>query len=63
MDLEKLVDKVMHEPGFYDKLKKDPKAALLSAGDKPKPEQIEALKKVNYKVLDEIAKVFGYKFT
>ena len=63
MTLRQLVNKVMVGKRFYDDLKKDPEAALLSVGDKPTQKQIEALKKVNYDVLDEIAKVFGYKFT
>jgi hypothetical protein len=63
MTLRQLVNKLMVSKRFYEDLKKDPEAALRSVGDKPTQKQVEALKKVNYDVLDEIVRVFGYKFT
>jgi hypothetical protein len=59
MNIRELVDKVMDDREFYEQLKRDPAAALRSYGDQPNPEQIEALKKINYKYLEDLAEAFG----
>jgi hypothetical protein len=59
MNIRELVDKVMDDLEFYEQLKRDPAKALASLGDRPSPEQIEALNKLNYEYLEEVAKAFG----
>jgi hypothetical protein len=59
MNLQQLVNKVMSDPNFFEQLKSNPAAALSSQGAKPTPEQIEALKKINYKSLVDVAVAFG----
>jgi hypothetical protein len=63
MELKQLVDKLMVDYGFYLKLKEDPAAALRGQGEEPKPEQIEALKKIDYKSLEDVATAFADKMT
>jgi hypothetical protein len=63
MKLKQLVDKMMRDRDFYKQLQSDPAAALRSEGATPKPEQIEALKKINYKYLEDVAAAFGYDVT
>jgi hypothetical protein len=63
LDFEELVEKAIEDPKFYKELKKDPAAALSKYGLAAEPEQIEALKKVNYDYLEEVAKSIGYFVT
>lgn len=63
MNLKELVDKVMGDRDFYEKLRKDPATALRGQGVEPKPEQVKALKKINYKYLEEVAAAFGDRVT
>ena len=63
LDFEELVEKAIEDPNFYKELKKDPAAALSKHGLAAEPEQIEALKKVNYDYLEEVAKSIGYFVT
>jgi phosphohistidine phosphatase SixA len=59
MNLRELVDKAMDDREFYEQLKRDPERALQQQGVKPSSEQIEALKKLNYEYLEEVAEAFG----
>jgi len=63
MDLKHLVDKVMENKEFYYAFKENPTAALADQGVELTREQTEALNKINWKVLDEIAEAFGYFVT
>ncbi len=63
LDFEELIEKAIEDPKFYKELKKDPAAALSEFGLTAAPEQIEALKKVNYDYLEEVAKSLGYFVT
>jgi len=55
MTFEELVDKVLHEPGFYGQLKDNPEKALKNAGVTAKPELVKALKSVNFDSLKRVA--------
>ena len=55
MKFEDLVQKVLHEPGFYSQLKDNPEKALKNAGATPTPEMVQALKGVNYDSLKKVA--------
>jgi hypothetical protein len=59
MTLQQLVDRVLSDPKFWNALRKDPAKALRDAGEKPTPEQIKALKEVNYKALQDIGAAFA----
>jgi hypothetical protein len=63
LDFEDLVEKAIDDPKFYEELKKDPAAALSKSGLTAEPEQIEALKKLDYDYLEEVAKSLGYFVT
>ena len=53
-----LVEKAMGSYKFYQDLKKDPAAALQALGLQPTPQQIKALKNLNYKSLEAAANTF-----
>lgn len=55
MKFEELVNKVLHEPGFYGQLKDNPEKALKNAGATPTPEMVKALKAVNFDSLKRVA--------
>lgn len=57
MNIRQLVDKMMDDREFYEKLKKDPAAAL--AEHNLSAEQIEALRKLDFDHLERIARLFG----
>jgi hypothetical protein len=59
LGLKELVDKVMAHKEWYEQLKKNP--AELSKIHKLQldQEQIDALKKINYDSLDDVAQAFG----
>jgi len=63
LDFEDLVEKAIEDPNFYKELKKDPAAALSKSGLTAQPEQIDALKGINYDYLEEVAKSLGYFVT
>jgi hypothetical protein len=63
LDFEDLVEKAIEDPDFYKELKKDPAAALSKSGLTAQPEQIDALKSINYDYLEEVAKSLGYFVT
>lgn len=57
MNVRQLVDKMMDDREFYNKLKQDPAAAL--AEHNLTPEQVEALKNIDYDHLEHVARLFG----
>ena len=59
MTLEQLVNKVLGDPKFWNELRKDPGKALRDVGEKPTPEQIKALKELNYKALQDVGAAFA----
>jgi hypothetical protein len=59
MKFEDLVDKVLHDPGFYSQLKDNPEKALKNAGMEPKPPLVQALKGINYDSLKKVAHATG----
>jgi len=59
IDIRHLVDKVMHDKPFYEKLKENPAAALREIGVDATPAQLESLKKLNYHSLEIVASAFG----
>jgi hypothetical protein len=63
LNFEELVDKAIDDPGFYKELKKNPAEALSKIGLTAEPNQIEALKQINYDYLEEVAKSLGYFVT
>jgi hypothetical protein len=62
MTFKQLVDKCF-DRNFYDRLKKDPQAALEHEQIDNKEKVIKALKGFNYKSIDDIAQLCGEKFT
>ena len=63
MYLKQLVDKVMSDYKFYQAFKKDPVTTLQEQGVELNQEQIKALNKISWDVLDKLAEVFGYRVT
>jgi hypothetical protein len=59
MTLQQLINKVLNDPGFFSALKKDPAKALQGTGEKLTPEQIKALKELNYKALEDVGSAFA----
>jgi hypothetical protein len=59
MTLQQLINKVLNDPAFFTALKKDPAKALQGTGEKLTPEQIKALKEVNYKALEDVGAAFA----
>ena len=59
MTFQEFVNKMLTDEKFRHAISTDPKAALERAGMKPTPQQIEALKKVNYHSLQNVAQAFG----
>ena len=59
MTLQQLVDKILNDPGFWNELKKDPAKALRGIGEKPTPEQLKALKELNYQALQDLGSAFA----
>jgi hypothetical protein len=57
MNIRQLVDKMMDDREFYERLKKDPAAAL--AQHNLSEEQIEALRKLDFEHLEHLARLFG----
>jgi hypothetical protein len=58
-NFEGLVNKVLHEPGFWSKLKSDPEGALKAHGFHPTPAQIAALKSLDYNSIRGVAQAFN----
>jgi hypothetical protein len=50
-----LVEKALHQPGFFDELKRNPIKALKGNGFKPTPEVITALKAVDFDAIQNVA--------
>ena len=59
MTVDELFFKALHDKAFFDELAKDPAAALKRVGAAATDNQISALKRVNYEVLEEVARAFG----
>ena len=59
MTLQQLINKVLSDPKFWNELRKDAGKALRQIGEKPTPEQIKALKEVNYKALQDVGAAFA----
>ena len=57
MNIRQLVDKMMDDPKFYERLKQDPAAAM--AEHNLTEEQVEALKKIDFDHLEHVARLFG----
>lgn len=60
MKFEDLVNKVLHEPGFYSQIKDNPEKALANAGVKATPEMIKAIKGVNFDALKRVAHSYDH---
>ena len=56
MTFEDLVNKVLDDKSFWTELKSDPAAALKKAGVKASPKAIAALKRMDYKSVQNVAK-------
>jgi len=52
---ELLVEKALHQPGFFDGLKRDPVKTLRAAGLAPTPQLIMALKELDYNAIQNVA--------
>lgn len=50
-----LVEKCLHQPGFFEALKHNPVHGLKSAGFSPTPELILALKALDYDAIQNVA--------
>jgi hypothetical protein len=59
MTLQQLINKVLNDPAFFSALKKDPAKALQETDEKLTPEQIKALKELNYKALEDVGSAFA----
>jgi hypothetical protein len=59
MKLEELVDKVMASSEWYQQLKKDPAEFAKIHELQLDRKQIDALKRINYDSLDDLAQAFG----
>jgi hypothetical protein len=58
MSFADLVHKVLHESGFWSKLKSDPEGALKECGYHPTPAQVKALKSIDYNSIRNVAQSF-----
>jgi hypothetical protein len=62
MTFQQFVDKMLKDKKFRTAVRLDPKQALIAAGmKKPTPQQVNALKKVNYGSLNRVASAFHNK--
>ena len=59
MTLQQLINKILSDPGFWNELKKDPGKALRGIGENPTPQQLKALKELNYTSLEDIGSAFA----
>lgn len=59
MEFRAFVDKMLDDSKFRHEVRKDPKAALERANVKPTEHQINALKKIDYESLENLARAFG----
>ena len=50
-----LVEKCLHQPGFFEALKHNPAQGLKSAGFKLNPQVIMALKALDYDAIQNVA--------
>ena len=59
MTLPQFVNKMLKDKKFRTAVRLDPEQALISAGMKPTTQQVEALKKVDYRSLNRVASAFN----
>jgi hypothetical protein len=59
MTLQELINKILNDPGFWNQPKKDPAKALQGTGQSLTPEQLKALKELNYKSLQDVGAAFS----
>jgi hypothetical protein len=59
MTVQELFDKALCDLAFWKELKKDPAQAFKKAGVKVTPEQLNSLRKLDYKAIEAVAKAFG----
>jgi hypothetical protein len=59
MTLQQLINRILNDPGFWNELKKDPAKALQGIGQNLTPEQLKALKELNYKALQDVGSAFA----
>jgi hypothetical protein len=59
MTFKQFVQKMLDDDKFRHEVHQDPKSALERAGMKPTEEQLNALKKVDYESLQNVAHAFG----
>jgi hypothetical protein len=59
MNIHELFVKALHNQAFWNELKKDPAKAFKDAGIKVTPQQLEAVKNLNYPSLETVATSFG----
>lgn len=59
MTVQELFNRAVSDKLFWKELQKDPAKAFKDAGVTVTPEQLRDLKKLNYRVLEEVAVAFG----
>lgn len=59
MTLQQLINRILNDPGFWNELKKDPAKAMQGIGQTLTPEQLKALKELNYKALQDVGAAFA----
>jgi hypothetical protein len=59
MTLQQLIDTILNDPGFWNELKKDPAKAVQGLGQNLTPEQLRALKELNYRALQDVGSAFA----
>jgi hypothetical protein len=57
-DLDTLIDRCLHDPGFREKLERDPAGALKDLG-LHSPEREQAVRNLPYPQLQKLAQAFG----
>jgi len=57
--LQQLINRILNDPAFWNELKKDPAKAAQAVGQNFTPEQIKALRELNYKALQDVASAFA----
>lgn len=59
MTFEELVKKTLTDTAFRDEVKRDPRAALISAGLEPTDDQVAALKGVDGRSMTRVVHAFS----
>ena len=58
-NFEVLVNKMMFDPGFADRMQNDPAAALNELGIEPTPERLDAIRHVDFDAITRAAEAIG----